>query len=56
MDGLDPKVYEALTESSQKRHDMLNIKIKSIPEYLTLIQLQDEWNKNYNVDTNSKSS
>ena len=47
MNPLDPKIYEALTESSQIRYDMLNIKFKSTPEYLILRQLQDEWNKSY---------
>ena len=45
MKSLDPKVYQALTESIQTRHDMLNSHLINIPEYLMLRQLQDEWDE-----------
>ena len=49
MENLDPKVYQALTESSQRRYEVLNpeSKMSGISELLMLKQLQEEWNQNF---------
>ncbi len=48
MKSLDPNIYEALTESSRRRHEVLNKKTNksNIPELLMLRQLQEEWDQN----------